>query len=108
MIDFTNKSDQEILNHIKETNGSICGRFKQVQLDRELHYDTLPTVIPVWQKVAVSLLFFIGVQNNYVANINSVYYLTVDHRYNKHVVFVLGGPAIYTLPNPKKWWRFWK
>lgn len=82
VIDFTSKSDQEILNHIKESNGNICGRFKPAQLDRELDYDKIPKVIPLWQKAAASLLFFIGVENAYASKHNTDF-LNYDYAISK-------------------------
>lgn len=63
ITDFTNKTDQEILDHIKASNGNICGRFKDDQLNRNLIHQVNPKIIPLWQKVAASLLLFVGVEN---------------------------------------------
>ncbi|MCW5921123.1 MAG: carboxypeptidase-like regulatory domain-containing protein [Saprospiraceae bacterium] len=46
VMDFTNKTDAEILEHFKKNNGKICGRFRQEQLNRPL---CTPTLKPVAQ-----------------------------------------------------------
>ncbi len=71
ITDFTNKTDQEILDYIKASKGQICGRFKDEQLNRELEFNNVPKIIPIWQKVAASLLFFIGVENTHAARFSS-------------------------------------
>ncbi|MBX2892484.1 MAG: carboxypeptidase-like regulatory domain-containing protein [Saprospiraceae bacterium] len=45
VVDFTNKTDTEILEHFKKKNGKICGRFRQEQLDRPLYTPTLKRVV---------------------------------------------------------------
>ncbi len=36
IVDFTTKSDAEILEHLKRNSGKICGRFHQSQLNRPI------------------------------------------------------------------------
>jgi CarboxypepD_reg-like domain len=61
IIDFSVKTDQEILEYIKQTNGKLCGRFNNEQLERNLIQETKGRKIGLWEKVAASLLFFISV-----------------------------------------------
>jgi hypothetical protein len=61
IIDFSVKTDQEILEYIKQTNGKLCGRFSNDQLDRDLIQESNIRKISIWEKVAASLLFFISV-----------------------------------------------
>lgn len=71
ITDFTNKSDQDILDHIKASNGNICGRFKDEQLNRNLVQQVNPKIIPLWQKVAASLLLFVGMENAQAGKFNA-------------------------------------
>jgi hypothetical protein len=61
IIDFSVKTDQEILEYIKQSNGKLCGRFSNNQLDRDLIQESNTRKISLWEKVAASLLFFISV-----------------------------------------------
>ena len=36
IVDFTVKTDEEILEHLKKNNGKICGRFRREQLNRPI------------------------------------------------------------------------
>lgn len=40
ILDFTGKTDAEILEHLKKNNGKICGRFRQEQLNRPIRATT--------------------------------------------------------------------
>ena len=57
VIDFTNSSDREILSAYKKSK-SLCGQFKQSQLDRDI-------IIPkekksIWMISAASIIAFLG------------------------------------------------
>lgn len=38
VIDFSNKTDSEITNFVKNNKGNFCGRFVDTQLDKEFSY----------------------------------------------------------------------
>jgi hypothetical protein len=38
VVDFTFRSDKEIIDHLKTANGKVCGRFQMEQLNKELVY----------------------------------------------------------------------
>jgi hypothetical protein len=52
--DFTNASDEEIINAFSNTSENICGNFNESQLDRDLHYSYLNSLLT---KFAVGFVF---------------------------------------------------
>ena len=58
VIDFTNKTDKEILDFIAAGSGATCGRFANEQLNRHLESPTSPRRIwwKYWMSVAASVL----------------------------------------------------
>ncbi len=79
ITDFSTKSDQEILDYLKHANGKLCGRFNNEQLERNLIQETKLRSISNWEKVAASLLFFIGVEkanaSDFSVSSNSLTYI---------------------------------
>lgn len=65
ILDFSTKSDQEILDYIQQASGKICGKFLNDQLDRTLIPIPQRKQIPVWQKIAASLFLLMGVERTY-------------------------------------------
>lgn len=57
VIDFSTKSDAEVIRIIQNSNGKVCGRFKPTQLERVI---TLPpeqsTAAPLYKALAGALL----------------------------------------------------
>lgn len=54
VVDFTSKSDEEIVKHFKN-HGNVCGRFHETQLERKLIVDRKKR--NHWSSYAASLLF---------------------------------------------------
>ncbi|WP_288458801.1 TonB-dependent receptor plug domain-containing protein [uncultured Chryseobacterium sp.] len=52
--DFTNASDEEIINVFSTTSENICGNFNESQLDRDLQYSYLNSLLT---KFAVGFVF---------------------------------------------------
>lgn len=52
--DFTNASDEEIINAFSNTSENICGNFNESQLDRDLQYSYLNSLLT---KFAVGFVF---------------------------------------------------
>ncbi|BEV03553.1 hypothetical protein [Chryseobacterium gambrini] len=52
--DFTNASDEEIINVFSSTSENICGNFNESQLDRDLQYSYLNSLLT---KFAVGFVF---------------------------------------------------
>lgn len=63
VIDFTRMSDDQILGHLSQNCGNICGRFETTQLDRNLIYPQQYSS-PVWRKLFLTLTFGLGLANS--------------------------------------------
>jgi hypothetical protein len=63
VVDFTQLSDEAILKIMKNSNGNMCGRFREDQLNRDLVIKRgIYSFHSIFSKVAASLLFFIGLE----------------------------------------------
>ena len=59
--DFADLTDAEIIDELKQSNGKLCGRFSETQLNRELEAKRFLLSIPRpggWGRIAASVLLF--------------------------------------------------
>lgn len=69
VIDFTNKSDGEILNYFKNHQGKVCGQFREEQLNKT-YVSTPISLMPQWLKAGLlaSGLLTAGAANTQAIN----------------------------------------
>lgn len=70
IIDFSIKTNQEILDFIKQSNGKLCGRFNDNQLERVIAEESNSRKISIWEKVAASILLFISLEKANAADLS--------------------------------------
>lgn len=46
VLDFTQLSDEEIIKVMEQSNGKICGRFQKQQLNREIPFIPITSILP--------------------------------------------------------------
>lgn len=56
VIDFSNKTEKEIYQILKNTNGNMCGKFNALQLDTTLVVDTKPKWLQYLLKMKVAFI----------------------------------------------------
>lgn len=61
VIDFSLKTENEIYEVLSNTNGVVCGRFDELQLNRPIHKTELNNGWLRWKAVAVGLLAVLGI-----------------------------------------------
>jgi CarboxypepD_reg-like domain len=60
VVDFTNKSNQEIINYLKN-HKNVCGRLNNTQLNKYLKPER-NTTIAKWHTYFLSLMAFVGIE----------------------------------------------
>lgn len=60
VVDFTNKSNQEIINYLKN-HKNVCGRLNNTQLNTSLKPER-NTTISKWHTYLLSLMTFVGIE----------------------------------------------